>query len=130
MTFSVNKPDTWKGLSYVLKSSRLKDAIVDAGLDCYVNLRFWTPQQDHKKDCSLIQAEYWLPNPYVHHTRFYIRTGVVPSMERKAAEAVMMAEVIPQLVDWMGKQLAEPLNSRQRPGMFCAYWRDGKLVID
>lgn len=132
MIFIVEKQKTWKGLSYVLKSSILKNAIIEKGLDCYVNLVYWTPQHQlsRKNDCSIIEAEYWEPNHNVDYFRFYIRTGVVPSVERKKVELIFINNVLPKLINWMTMKTNQLPIARQNQGMFCAYYRNGQLEIN
>lgn len=127
MVINISKPKTWKGLSYVLKSSLLINELELNGMDCYVDLNFWTPQQNNRPEWSLIEAEYWLPNSNVDYGRFYIRTGVVPSPDRKVAENIFINEVLLQLVKWMKIQVTIPVNSTNRPGMFYAFYKNGKL---
>ncbi|WP_018343626.1 hypothetical protein [Cytophaga aurantiaca] len=130
MRFDIEKPKTWKGLSYILKSSVLEDAIISNNLDCNVHLIYWTPQRDNKTDCSLIEAEYWLSNQNVDYARFYIRTGVVPSSDRKKAETLFTEHVLPNLIDWMKHKITLPNNSSISSGMFCAFYKNGNLVIE
>ncbi|MHB1276807.1 MAG: hypothetical protein ACYC1Q_00245 [Bacteroidia bacterium] len=129
MELIIDKPKTWKGLSYVLKSSLLEKVIKDRGLECYVQLHYWTPQGNNKTNCRLIEAEYWDTNENVPYSRFYIRTGVVPSAERKKVEELLMSEVLPKLIVWMERKVNEPINSTQRSGMFCAYYNEGILAV-
>lgn len=129
MTFDIEKPKTWKGLSYVLKSSMLKDEIIARGIDCKVHLIYWTPQRNNQTDCSIIEASYWLPNQNVDYTRFYIRSGVVPSRERKKVETIFVHEILPKLINWMENQVKTPIEATNRPGMFCAFYKEGKLIL-
>ncbi|BDD03880.1 hypothetical protein [Aureibacter tunicatorum] len=130
MTFDIEKPKTWKGLSYVLKSSILKDEITSRGIECNVHLIYWTPQLNNQTDCSIIEAEYWLPNQNVEHGRFYIRSGVVPSSERKKVETILINEVLPKLIDWVEIQVNTSIEATHRPGMFCAFYKEGELILN
>lgn len=130
MEFIIEKPKTWKGLSYILKSSILQNAIVSKGLDCYVHLIYMTPQGDNHINCMLINAEYWLPNQNINYCRFYIRTGVVPATERKIVSQILNEEVLPLLLDWMEAQINKPLNSTTLRSGFYAFYKDSKLVIN
>lgn len=129
MNLIVEKPKTWKGLSYVLKTSVLEKALIEAGLDCYVQLVYWTPKQDHKTHCSIIEAHYWYPNNNVPYYRFYIRAGVVPSNERENVEALLSNEVLPKLIQWMQRRVNEDLNSTKRSTYFSASYINGRLVM-
>jgi hypothetical protein len=128
MTFVIKKEKTWKGLSYVLKSSVLKNEIIARGLDCYIYLNYWTPQMNNETAWPLIEAEYLLPNANVDHSRFHIRTGVVPSAERKNAEIILINEVLPRLIEWMTKKINQPVNSTDTEWRFSAFYKDRKVV--
>lgn len=130
MKFEIEKPKTWKGLSYVVKSSWLIDEISSRGIDCNIHLIYWTPQGDNQTNCSIIEAEYWLPNRNVSYPRFYIRSGVVPSKERKKVETIFLNKVLPKLMDWIKVQSELALDSNLRPEMFCAFYKNKKLVIN
>jgi len=127
--FEVNKPRTWKGLSYILKSSILQNEITARGLDCNVHLIYRTPQGDNQTDWLLFEAEYWMPNQHVDHCRFYIRTGVVPTSQRKKVVDILNNEVLPKLVDWMEIQICKPQNSTDRGG-FYAYVKKMELILN
>ena len=75
MIESVSKPKLPKRLSYVLKTSQLEKAVLDAGIDCHLDLVYWQPQSGG----SILEAHYWLPNENVAHPRVYVRAGVAPS---------------------------------------------------
>lgn len=130
MEFIIDKPKTWKGYAYVFGSSILKNEMITNGIDCYTHLVYWTPQGDNKTNSFLIEAEYWSPNENVPYYRFYIRSGVVPSNIRKEVESIFIAEVLPKLIEWMQKKINEPVNSRIKLRMFCAYYRNGQLILN
>lgn len=129
MRFVIEKPRTKKGLSYIFKYSILKNAIISKNLDCNVHLVYRTPGRNPENDCSLIEAEYWLPNYKVDYYRFYIRTGVVPSPIRKKVEILFINEVLHKLVDWMIFITNQPDNSTIKSGKFAAFYRNGSLEI-
>ena len=128
--FKIEKPKTRKGFSYALKTSYLKTEVESHGLDCNIILVYWTPGGDNTTDCSLIEAEFWVPNQNVDEYRFYIRAGVVPSTERKKAEAILINEVLPNLVEWMAREINQPSNYTKVPGKFSASYRNGELVLN
>jgi len=130
MDFYIQKPKTWKGLSYVLKSSILKDEIISREIECNVHLIYWTPQRNNQTDCSIIEAEYWLPNRNVDDGMFYIRTGVVPSSERKKVEISLINELLPKLIDWMEIQVNTAIEATSRLGMFCVFYKEGELILN
>lgn len=130
MRFEVEKPKTWKGLSYALKTSLLKDAVEAAGIDCNIILRYWTPMPVAGGD-TILQCFYWLPNANVDHDRFYIRAGTVKSEKRKAAQDLLIEKVIPRFIDWMLKIKSQPPESAKLKHdlYFNAVFEDGKVKI-
>lgn len=128
MPFHIEKPKTWKGLSYVLKSSWLITALEQKGIDTYVQLVYYTRHKPFDPPYMLFEAEYWPPNLHVDHYRFYIRTGVVLSTERKKAETLLLAEVLPKLIEWMELQIHRDLYAT-KSRMFCAYYGDSQVQI-
>lgn len=130
MIFNIEKPKVPKGYSYVLKSSVLKDAIIANDIACNVHLVYWKPKQNEAFDYSLIDAWYWEPNQNVDDYRFYIRSGQVFSSERKKIEVILKDEVVPQLIGWMKSKTEQPANSTTNTGRFCAFYKDGRLVIE
>ena len=128
MQFNIEKPKTYKGLSYVLKSSFLQNAIEEAQLDLNVHLVYWTPQ----KIGSILSADYWSPNENVAYDRYYIRAGVVKSEDRKLAQLLMVDIIIPDLIHRIKLREAEPIDStRVKKGWFFdATYEQGILRIN
>ncbi len=128
MELSIEKPKTYKGLSYVLKSSLLKNALEETGLELNVHLVFWTPQELG----PILSAEYWLPNNNVPYDRFYIRAGVVKSEDRKVAQTLMEDVIIPDLVRRIQtiKSLPEDSSKLKSGWFFDANFVDGVLKIN
>ena len=128
MKFDIEKPKTYKGNSYVLKSSVLKNKIEETGLDCNVHLVYWTP----KSGGSILTAEYWLPNKRIEYDRFYIRSGVVNSEDRKHAAELLENKIIPILIDRIKFIKNESQNSTKvKHGLFLeSNYIDGELFLD
>lgn len=53
---SVEKPPISKSRSYVLRTSILEAAVSAAGLECHIDLKYWTPTIDG----SILEAEYMI----------------------------------------------------------------------
>ena len=124
---TVEKPKLRKGLSYVLKTSLLQEAIDQARIECHVDLNYWTPQSG----CSVLEAHYWLPNANVDYPRVYVRAGVVPSAERQAALDALRGEGLPAFISWLSRIIALPKGSPKLHSdlYFDATYEDGKIGI-
>jgi hypothetical protein len=107
MIEKISKPKLAKGLSYVLKTSQLEKALLDAEIDCYVSLVYWMPQGGG----SILEGHYWLPNEKVSYPRVYVRAGFVPSVLRSAASEALMELALPKFIDWLGWIVALPERS-------------------
>lgn len=110
MKFEVEKPKIQKGLSYVLKTSMLKDAVDATGLDLNIDLKYWNPYRIPIGE-TILECFYWLPNENVDYDRFYIRAGTVKSENRKTAEILLKEKGIPTFIDWIVKIKSLPLDS-------------------
>src|SRR5688500_16704966 len=102
MNFTIEKPKLKKGLSYALKTSILKDAIEESGIDCNIDLNYWSPYDIHVGE-TILECHYWLPNENVDYDRFYVRAGTVKSENRKVAQELLKEKVIPKFIDWISK---------------------------
>ena len=123
----IEKPKLPKGLSYALKTSLLQATLEEAQIDCYVHLNYWRPQTG----CSVLEAEYWLPNQNVPYPRVYIRAGVVPSSHHKAASDAIAKNILPAFTEWLLRILALPENSpvlHSKP-YFNAAYDNGEVAI-
>ena len=131
MRFDIEKAQTWKGLSYPLKTSMLKDALENNKIDCNIHLIYWTPQQ-HDEKYSVIECHYLLANQNVDYDRFYIRAGVVKSEKRKLAETLLTNEVMPKLIDFIKNKIKLPPNSttKGKQDFFQAVFVDDKILIN
>ena len=103
----IEKPRLPKGLSYVVRTSVLEAELERAGIDCPVELRYWTPQAGG----SVLEAHYWLPNEHVPNARVHVRAGVVASAERGEAEQALEQEILPAFIAWLAGVLALPAGS-------------------
>ena len=130
MKFDVEKPKTWKGLSYPLKTSMLTDALVKNKIDCNIHLIYWTPQQ-RDKNYNLLECHYWLANENVDYDRFYIRAGVVKSENRKLAETLLTNEVIPKLIEFIKTKIEQQTNStiKEKQNYFRATFIENNISI-
>ncbi|HEX7870720.1 MAG TPA: hypothetical protein VF455_11475 [Chryseobacterium sp.] len=131
MKFTVDKPKTWKGLSYPLKTSILKDAIDDAKIETTVHLKYWTPQI-HEEKYNILECEFWPTSINVNYDRFYIRAGVVKSKDRKLVEDYLKSEVIPKLILFMKSKISLPDNSTKlkQGSYFKAVFTDNKILFN
>ena len=125
---TVHKPKLPKHLSYVLKTSLLEAVLEQAGMDCCVNLDYWTPQSGG----SILEAHYVLPNKNVDHTRVQVRAGSVPAGERRRALDLLESQVLPEFVTWLSRLLSLPEGSPILFGgpYFNARYGDGLVVIN
>ena len=130
MKFTVEKPKTWKGLSYPLKTSMLKDAIDNSKIDCNIDLNYWTPQQ-FDETYNILECEFWGANSNVDYDRFFIRAGVVKSEDRKLAETLLRNEVIPKLIEFISSKVSQAFNSTllSRQTYFKAVFINKKIII-
>ena len=131
MRFDIEKAQTWKGLSYPLKTSMLKDALEKNKVDCNMHLVYCTPQQ-HDEKYNVIECHYWLANQNVDYDRFYIRAGVVKSEKRKLAETLLINEVLPKLIDFIKNKIKLSPNSttKDKQDSFQAVFVDDKILIN
>jgi hypothetical protein len=100
MIDSVSKPKLPKGLSFVLKTSQLEQALSD--IDCHVDLVYWIPQGGG----SILEGHYWLPNDNVPYSRVYVRAGAIPSALRFAASEALRESALPKFIGWLRGILA------------------------
>lgn len=107
MIDSVSRPKLAKGRSYVLKTSQLAEALAGAGIDCHVDLVYWSPQVGR----SVLEGHYWPPNENVPYPRVYVRAGAVPSELRSAAAEALRVAALPRFVQWVQGILALPEGS-------------------
>lgn len=130
MRFTIEKPKIRRGLSYALQTSMLKDAIEKTGLDCNIDLIYWTPQTIPDGE-SILQCFYWLPNENIDYDRFYVRAGTVKSENRKVAQEILKEKVFPRFIDWIKKIKSLPLNSTKlKHNMhFNAVFKDNDVKI-
>lgn len=131
MEFTIEKPKTWKGLSYPLKTSMLKEAVEYANIDCTIHLIYWTPIKYDETD-NILECEFWPANKNFDYNRFYIRAGVVKSQDRKLAETLLKSEVIPRLIRFMQNKITQPSRSTrlEQKSYFKAVFVDGKVLAN
>lgn len=100
----IEKEPLPKGASFVLRSSRLDEALRLAGISVETSLR-------HVNSRIFFDAYFWPPSPNVAHERFYIRAGIVPVSTAREAREFIEASVIPQFIAWSSDILSLPHNS-------------------
>jgi hypothetical protein len=104
MIDSVSRPKLARGRSYVLKTSELAEALNGAGIDCHVDLVYWSPNAGG----SILEGHYWPPNENVPYPRVYVRAGAVPSELRPAAAEALRVAALPRFIQWLQGILALP----------------------
>ncbi len=131
MNFTVEKPKTWKGLSYPLKTSMLKEAFDMHGIDCSIDLVYWTPKNFADR-YNILECEFWPANHRVNYDRFFIRAGVVKAQDRKLAETLLKDDVIPMLLQFMKNKLSQDSNSTRfaKGTYFLAVFTENKVIIN
>ena len=130
MKCTVEKPKLPKGQSYVLKTSSLQELLNDTHIKTSVHL-IYQHTSNSLSEIVLLDCHYWLPNANVPHSRFYVRTSAVPSKDRKIATDWMQLRVLPELIEWMTKIVAQPVGSTSiyHNMLFSAIFKDGKIRI-
>ena len=131
MEFTIDKPKTWKGLSYPLKTSMLKDAVENAKIISTIHLIYWTPKM-YDETYNILECEFWPANKSFADNRFYIRAGVVKSQDRKLAETFLKNEVIPRLITFMQNKTSQSSDSSklEQSSYFKAVFVDNKVLIN
>jgi hypothetical protein len=125
MIDSVSKPRLPKGLSYVLKTSQLEEALSD--FDVHIDLVYWRPQGGN----SILEGQYWLPNENVPHPRVYVRAGVVPSALRSKAADALAGTALPSFAEWLRQIVELPSGSPALHGplYFNARYTESGLIM-
>ena len=127
MINSVTKPKLAKGFAYVLKTSHLAKMLLDAKIDCHIDLVYWRPRSGG----SILEGFYWLPNENVSYPRVYVRAGIVTVVSYMAASEAMFESVLPQFISWLEEIIALPALSpllHTKP-YFNASYTDNSLVV-
>ena len=123
----VEKPPLSKKRSYVLKTSLLQVAIAAVGIECHIDITYFTPMVDG----SILESEYWLPNENVPYPRAYVRAGSLPREQRAEAVRSLKATVLPAFAQWLARVVSLPANSPILIGgpKFTATYRHGLVDI-
>ena len=124
---TVTKPKLGKFRSYVLQTSILETALIEAGIKSAVSLHYWTPQHDG----SVLLAEYWMPNANVDHRRVYLRAGSIPRSDRADALEQLQATAIPAFVTWLTRleRLPDEASVLFAQPWFEATYSDKQLTV-
>jgi hypothetical protein len=112
----IEKAPLPKGKTYVLKSSVLEQALLDAG--------FTLPTQlVHTAENIFFEAQYSPPNPDVPQEQLLVRAGAVASGFGYAARQAIETAVIPEFIEWLRSFLTLPENSPLRRDVHNFYRR-------
>ena len=118
---SSEKEPLAKGRSWILKTSLLERALIEAKIEIDVQLTYRTPQTGS----SILEAFYWMPNSNVPNRRLYVRAGSLPSGDRAAAFAELTDTALPALVAWLGSLHCQPENA---PVLYTEPYFDARFV--
>jgi hypothetical protein len=110
MNWTIEKPKPPKGQSYALKTSLLQEMIRSAGVETAVHL-IYRYSNKLLSEITLLDCHYWLPNANVPYSRFYITTSCVDFEDRKIADDLMQLRILPELINWMQKIVAQSDSS-------------------
>lgn len=130
MELHVTKPKVQKGLSYVLKTSMLKDAMelnnIDIPTFITYGVSFKIPDFENVFECAFRKKD-----KSFDHDQLQINIRTVESKNRKNAEELIMQKVIPKFIEWVKRIEALPANSSHfRIVMgFHAYYKEGEVEI-
>ena len=124
----IERPPVPKGRAYVLKTSSLQALLEQSGVEVAVHLVYRTPRVEG----SVLEAEYWLPNPNVAYPRFYIRAGSLQAERRQEALGALQSIGLPALGRWMQSVVRLPDQSPLLGGRlhFEAHYLDARLTIN
>ena len=130
MNVTIEKPKIRKGLSYVLQTSSLTNALEELHLDIevIVKYRFYISSGD---DYDLINCTLWLPNQRVNYTRYYIEVLAVKTEDKPVIVELINQKILPAFIAWMKKVTALPDDStilRQRV-FFSAVYKNKQFHI-
>ena len=103
----IKKSPIAKNMSYVLKSSMLEQALLQAGIELETHLV-------HGHGVGLFTGYFWPPNPHVPHERLYIQAGVVSRNLSQMAREHIEKIVIPEFIAWARAILALPVDAPVR----------------
>ena len=124
---TIEKEKIWKGYSYVLKTSLLKEALAEAKTDIDTHLRYIPREYE-----GIFLARFWIPNERIPYNRLYITASSVPSEQHKNAFEEFKSKAIPAFIDWLTSTLAMPENSPAlcNEPFFKVEWKEEKMEID
>ena len=130
MKWTIEKPKSPKGQSYVLKTASLQEMLSDAGIATAVHL-IYRPFNKAFSKITLLSCYYWLPNGNVPYSRFYISVSAVAFEDRKMADELMQLRILPELISWMQNIVAQPEDSTSihHNMLFIAMFENGEAKI-
>lgn len=103
----IEKTPLPKGMTYVLKSSVLEQALLDAGITLHTTIV-------HTTGNLFFEAQYSPPNPDVPREELVVRAGAVASGYGVAARQAIETVVMPEFIAWLNSFLSLPENSPVR----------------
>lgn len=106
---TINKPKAPKGLSYIIKSSQLKELFDELKLDIDVSVIFLVSKKG-PQGINVFECCYWLPNNNVPYDRLYITIGTV-SHDKKEKVDIILNRLITKFKEWLLFIMSLPNNS-------------------
>lgn len=106
---TINKPKVPKGLTYIIKSSQLKELFEELKLDIDVSVNYHVSKEG-SDGIRVFECRYWLPNMNVPYDRFYITIGTV-SVSNKDKISILLKGLFPKFKEWILFLMSQPENS-------------------
>lgn len=130
MQLTIYKARLPKGLSYVLKTSQVEDALSPLDIDINVQLNFRVSRAG-ETGTRIFECYYWLPNANVPYNRFYINIGTVHHDDKILAASLMTTTAIIAFTKWVKFIALLPANSTlvKHDSYFKVIFNGGTLTI-
>ena len=127
----ISKPKLPKGISYVLKTSQLEQALKKLEpkleeINCQITLDYWIPQKGN----SIFEANYWLPNHHVSYPRIYIRAGAISSELRIKASTNLVNEILPDFINWLDQIVTKSSPVYENQYFNASYSSNGSIIVN
>lgn len=127
MDNTIDKAKLPKGMSYILKTSELQNAMAgsDTTVKLHINYRY------NKIWNRVFDCKYWLPNANVDHRRLYVTTLAVRVADKQQITEEFLSVVLPQFIKWVDMLNALPDNSSflKRGVAFTTTFINEKLLV-
>ncbi len=127
MYINIEKPKTRKGLSYIIKTSVIDNALSQRKIEATFYLNFFTPQHFNPTNTSVFEAEFVPKSVGGDQDRFHIRIGVVSASERKIVEQLFLEKALEPFLNFVEHQMAKSRNSTHLGRGFYVKWLDQQL---